>query len=97
LINQSDTLSGRITAVASKPLVNEVFTKMKMDIVGKLAREDPLIVHLGNQWESVDAKKCREQIEKGFLHISNYEIGWTFAIEFKEIQAPTRSRYIQLS
>ena len=50
LITQSETLSGRITEKASKPLVNEVFTKMKMDSVGNVARKDPLIIHLGNQW-----------------------------------------------
>lgn len=50
LITQSDTLSGRITDKASTPLVNEVFTKMKMDNVGKLARQDHLIIHLWNQW-----------------------------------------------
>lgn len=50
LITQSDTLAGKITDTASKVLVNEVFTKMKMDRVGQVAREDPLIIHLGNQW-----------------------------------------------
>jgi hypothetical protein len=42
LITQSDSLSRRITALVSKPLVNEVFTKIKMDIVGKLAGSSSL-------------------------------------------------------
>ena len=50
IITQSDVLSERIAVTASTKLVNEVFSKMKRDEVGLVAREDKLIIALGNQW-----------------------------------------------
>ena len=50
LVTQSDTVAQRISPAASKKLVQEVFSKMREDEVGLLARQDPLIIGLGNQW-----------------------------------------------
>lgn len=50
LIVQSDIISGRIYTKACKTLLNEVYTIMKHDDVSKIAKEDDLIVNLGNQW-----------------------------------------------
>ncbi|XP_021353744.1 uncharacterized protein LOC110450516 [Mizuhopecten yessoensis] len=47
---RSDTIANRISTVASKILAKEVFETMKVDEVGTVARNDPLIVQLGNQW-----------------------------------------------
>ena len=50
IVTQSDVLSKKISISASKKLVNEVFTKMKRDEIGMIAREDKLIIAFGNQW-----------------------------------------------
>lgn len=50
LLTQSDMISGRIEETASSALVNEVFKYMQNDPIGKLAREDQLIISLGNIW-----------------------------------------------
>ncbi|KAK6191260.1 hypothetical protein SNE40_002994 [Patella caerulea] len=50
LITQSKIISGRIHTSPSQTLLNEVFSSMNMDMIGTVAREDPLIVELGNQW-----------------------------------------------
>ncbi|XP_055958224.1 protein IWS1 homolog, partial [Patella vulgata] len=50
LLTQSDTISGRIQHIASSNLVKEVFQIMHMDAIGKVVREDSLIIQLGNQW-----------------------------------------------
>ena len=50
LVTQSDTLSLRISQVASQKLKDEVFSRMNLDAVGLLARSDPLIIGLGNIW-----------------------------------------------
>lgn len=49
LITQSDTLAKRIIPSASTKLTQEVFSKLRHE-VGLLARQDGLIVALGNQW-----------------------------------------------
>ncbi|XP_069109552.1 uncharacterized protein [Argopecten irradians] len=61
LITQSDIISKRLTAEASENLVTEVFQVMLNDEVGKVAREDPLLIHLGNIWmeKNVDNKLKR--------------------------------------
>ena len=50
LLIQSDVLSGRISEDASKTLINEVYPIMQMDKIGMEARNDVLIIGLGNQW-----------------------------------------------
>lgn len=50
LIIQSKIITGKIDGNASKSLVGEVFPIMIEDGVGKVAKTDPLIINLGNQW-----------------------------------------------
>jgi len=50
LIVQSDILTGKLSASASKALVEETFTIMKNDDISDVAKSDPLIVTLGNNW-----------------------------------------------
>ena len=50
LLTQSDVISGRINEKASSLLTNEVFTILKSDEIGNIARNDALIVAIGNQW-----------------------------------------------
>ena len=50
LLASSNALCGRISSVATKALVKEVFSCMHNDEIGKMAREDSLIIMLGNGW-----------------------------------------------
>ena len=50
LLTQSDALSGRISNTASNILVKEVFAVMQQDDIGKVAKADPLIIAVGNNW-----------------------------------------------
>ena len=50
LMVQSSVISGRIDGNPSQQLLTEVYPIMKKDRIGTVAREDPLIVLLGNQW-----------------------------------------------
>lgn len=47
---QSKVILNKIPSEASQILVKEVFPIMKEDEVGKVAKADPLIINLGNQW-----------------------------------------------
>lgn len=50
IFTRSDTIADRIPEAATSALVNEVFCKMNQDDIGMIAREDNLIVRLGNMW-----------------------------------------------
>ena len=50
LLTQSAILAGRITEKASKLLIDNVFPVMKEDEIGSIARDDDLIVIIGNHW-----------------------------------------------
>ena len=50
LLLQSDVISGRITESPSTKLLSEVYPIMLNDNIGKTARNDDLIIRLGNQW-----------------------------------------------
>ncbi len=50
LLTQSDVVANRVSDKASKKLRKEVFVKMKRDEVGMTARDDQLIIRLGNMW-----------------------------------------------
>lgn len=50
LIIQSKIITSKIDGNAYKSLVDEVFPIMIEDGVGKVAKTDPLIINLGNQW-----------------------------------------------
>ena len=50
LMLQVQILAGHITSNPSKLLLEEVFSSMKNDDVGMIAKNDPLIVALGESW-----------------------------------------------
>ncbi|XP_076092695.1 uncharacterized protein LOC143064064 [Mytilus galloprovincialis] len=50
LVTQSQIISRRISDEASPALVREVFSIMTIDEVSKVAKNDKLIISLGNQW-----------------------------------------------
>ena len=50
LLTESAILSGRVSGEASSAMIKEVFPKMKMDDIGKIAQNDHLIICLGNMW-----------------------------------------------
>ena len=50
ILTRSDIISERIEATASPALINEVLKYMNHDDIGNVAREDPLIISLGNIW-----------------------------------------------
>ena len=47
---RSECLSEQLRPIASKKLVNEVFSKMILDEVSNVVKGDTLIIQLGNQW-----------------------------------------------
>lgn len=47
---QSDVLTGRVNPEASEVLIKEVFSIMRNDTIGKIARTEKLIVIIGNSW-----------------------------------------------
>lgn len=61
LLTQSDVISKRIPAEASKTLVKETFEILNNDDIGKVVREDSLIIQLGNVWmqKNIDNKLKR--------------------------------------
>ncbi|KAJ8045348.1 N-lysine methyltransferase KMT5A-B [Holothuria leucospilota] len=50
LLIQSAVLCGRLQCGASDVMVKEVYPIMRDDEIGKVAKSDPLITALGNQW-----------------------------------------------
>lgn len=50
LLIQSAVLCGRLQYSASDTMVKEVYPIMRDDEIGKVAKSDPLITALGNQW-----------------------------------------------
>ena len=47
---RSECLSKQLRPIASKTLVNEVFSKMILDEVSNVVNGDTLIIQLGTQW-----------------------------------------------
>lgn len=72
LVTQSLVISGRISEKASERLISEVFSIMHHDEVGQLARKDPLIVSLGNQWleRNVGNKLMRGSYTSGIMRLA---------------------------
>ena len=50
LLMQSDMMTGRLSRDATSALVQEVFPIMRNDNLAKIAKNDAVIVSLGNQW-----------------------------------------------
>ena len=50
LVTSSEALTGRLPGIASKQLVDEVFSIMHHDEIGTLARKDKTIIMVGNTW-----------------------------------------------
>ena len=62
LIAKSSLLSGQIASTPSKHLVDEVFSIMTRDEIGRIAQGDYIITQLGESWlrRSVDNKLKRK-------------------------------------
>jgi len=71
LLTQSDIIAKRLLPEASKSLTKEVFQIMNLDEVGKVVREDPLLIQLGNQWmqKNVDNKLKRGSYTSQILRL----------------------------
>ncbi|XP_060064937.1 uncharacterized protein LOC132545279 [Ylistrum balloti] len=73
LLIQSAVLAGRVTGEADQTLVREVFPIMKDYKVGVLARQDRLIVGLGNQWmrRNVGNKLMRKYYASAVMRLAS--------------------------
>jgi len=47
---QSDMIAGNVLCAASQALINQEYPIIKNDETSRIAKEDHLIVNLGNQW-----------------------------------------------
>ena len=67
VITQSLVMCGRVASDASPALVSEVFPIKRQDQVSLVAKNDQLIIMLGNVY--MDGTECREQTHEETLHI----------------------------
>ena len=72
LLMQSNILSGRFQATASKLLRDEVFASMQVDDISEIAQNDPLIVMLGESWlrRNISNKLKRKNYASGRMRLA---------------------------
>lgn len=72
LVVQSQVITNRIEKTASKALREEVFTVMQSDETGQMARNDKLIIHLGNQCmlQNMGNKIMRRYYTSGVMRLA---------------------------
>ena len=83
LLTQSAVLAERICARASKDLVGNVLPIMLNDEVGTLAKSDPLIVTLGNQWY---LKNRGNDINRAYYTSSAMRLGAKLLLNLRKVK-----------
>lgn len=73
LLLQSAVISGRVKCEAGGTLLKEVFSIMRDDPIGKVAKEDALIIGLGNQWmtRNLNNKLMRKHYASAAMRLSS--------------------------
>ena len=75
---RSECLSKQLRPIASKTLVNEVFSKMILDEVSNVVNGDTLIIQLGTQWLE---KKRGKHFETRCRYIANRAVSWQISLQ----------------
>jgi len=83
ILTQSDTLCGRIKTIATKKLIKEVFSIMHLDDIGNAARQDHLIIMLGNQWMD---KNVGNRLKRGRYTSQVMRLAAKLLINLRKIQ-----------